>query len=210
MVSLAPNLCNREKLTVSHPDLDLEDSLSETEKARNTPSARRRGPNKGHSTKRRNTSPAPGSAERRKRSTQDQVLNDGNDEEDFELDVVDEFEGAQTELKGLRVDSLEDWYDFAFRSMSQLALKDIAKAWIRICVPKKQSTNPYNGGRRAAESLARWPGTNYTGHFTKAIWWPKDVGWDDIDGATGCRHREPDHIKKHGTATVLVTVFLFH
>ncbi|KAK4697305.1 hypothetical protein P7C71_g747, partial [Lecanoromycetidae sp. Uapishka_2] len=128
--------------------------------------------------------------------SQSKSQKDNDDEEDFELDVVDEFEVVQTELKELRVDSLEDWYDFAFRSMSQLALKDIAKAWIRKCVPKKQSNNPYNGGHTAAESQALWPGTKYSGHLTRPIWWPTDLGWNNINGATGCRHREPDHIKK--------------
>lgn len=180
-------------------DFDLEGSLSEAEKSRNTLRAHRRGHDKRCSNKRRNISPVSGSSRRRKRSSQGELLEDVDYEEDFELDVIDEFEGVQTELKQLRIDSLDDWYDFAFRSMSQLALKDIAKAWIRTCVPRKQSCWPYNGGHRAAESLASFPRTNYRGHYTRPDWWPSDEGWNDPDGATGCRHREPDHIKKLGT-----------
>ena len=117
---------------------------------------------------------------------------------DYELHVVDDYESATTETKNIRVDSLQDWYDFAFRSMSQLALKDIAKAWIKTCVPKKQTHNPYNGGAGAARSMAEY---GYKGHDTLPIWWPSDEGWDHPEGARGCRHREPDHIRKRGIGT---------
>jgi len=199
IVSIVPLHRKLRKLTVHPADSELEDCLFDFERARNTPGAPRHGRNKGSSNgKRRRTSTAPGSAKRRKQSTHSHVLIEDEDE-DFELDIVDVFEGVKTELKGIRVDQLQDYYIFAFRSMSQLSNKDIAKTWIRAGHPKKQSKYPYNGGRRARQSLPA--GHAYKGHFTKPDWWPSDLGWDHPDGARGCRHREPDHIKKLGTHT---------
>ena len=114
---------------------------------------------------------------------------------DDEDEVPDELEGAETESVGIRVaDVILHYYEIAFRLIGQLCCKDILKAWIRICHPRKQSSHPYNGGKsdNVELSKARY---GYLGHFTKPDYWPSDenhaVGW-------GCRHREPDHIKKPG------------
>lgn len=139
---------------------------------------------------------ATGAAKQNERNAQDQLVGGDEGDEDSELSEVDEFKSATTEVKRIRVDSLLEWYRSAFSSVSQLATKEILKAWIKVCVPKKQSRNPYNGGHTAAQSMAYFPG--YKGHFTMPDWWPEDEGWDHSGGATGCRHTEPDHIRMPG------------
>jgi hypothetical protein len=54
--------------------------------------------------------------------------------------------------------------------IQQLACKQIAKAWIKVCEPKKQSHYPYRGGTPTAPP-----------------WWPLTS-----------RHKEPYHLKKEG------------
>lgn len=71
----------------------------------------------------------------------------------------------------------EKWFGDALRAIQQLGCRTMAKEWIKIIHPKKQSTHPYNGknnktGEADSES-------------TKPDYWPKDV-----------EHREPDHILK--------------
>lgn len=109
-------------------------------------------------------------------------------------DEEDELEGAETETVGIRIADVHLlYYDIAFRSISQLCCKDIAKAWIRICHPKKQTSHPYNGGKSNVQlSLAEY---GYLGHFTKPDYWPSDENWSL---GWGCRHRESDHVKKPG------------
>lgn len=85
------------------------------------------------------------------------------------------------------------YYDNALRSISQLVCKGIVKAWIKVCHPKKQTTHPYNGGKTGGErSRAEY---GYLGHYTMPDYWPSDENW--LMG-WGCRHREPDHVKKAG------------
>ncbi len=62
------------------------------------------------------------------------------------------------------------FYRDRFRMIQQLACKQLAKAWIKICEPKKQSHYPYRGGSPTAPP-----------------WWPLTS-----------RHKEPDHLKKEG------------
>ena len=98
----------------------------------------------------------------------------------------DEFAGVRTVLKEIVIsdeEALSHFYDTRFRQIQQLSLKTIAKAWIKVVQPKKQAHHPYNGGKQAKEvSFAG------NGEVTKPDWWPPQ----------GCRHREPDHIKKPG------------
>lgn len=73
----------------------------------------------------------------------------------------------------------EKWFCDAFRAVQQLGCRTMAKEWIKIIHPKKQSTNPYNGKKlKSAEGNPE---------STKPAYWPKDVV-----------HREPDHINKEG------------
>ncbi|KAK2592714.1 hypothetical protein QQS21_009589 [Conoideocrella luteorostrata] len=67
-------------------------------------------------------------------------------------------------------------YEQRFKDCQQVVCKLVAKAWIKIVEPKKQSTHPYVGSDEKA------PG-----------WWPKPWGPAEIDRV---RHKEPDHLYK--------------
>jgi hypothetical protein len=69
-----------------------------------------------------------------------------------------------------------------FQTMQQLAVKRIAKAWIKGICPKKQAFFPYHKKKREREGLD---------HVTGSIpgWWPD---------TRLCRFVEPDHIKRDG------------
>ncbi|WFD41924.1 hypothetical protein MPSI1_000561 [Malassezia psittaci] len=58
--------------------------------------------------------------------------------------------------------------EMRFGQLQQVMCKMIAKEWIKVIEPKKQTRFPYNKGEEARPS-----------------WWPKDV-----------RHKEPDHLMK--------------
>ncbi|KAL6712780.1 hypothetical protein ACLMJK_009621 [Lecanora helva] len=81
----------------------------------------------------------------------------------------------------------DDYYIQAFKLIGQLGCKDIVKAWIKFCHPKKQSTHPYNGGKEKGTSK------DDQGAQTAPEYWPLQDGWRS---GNGCRHREPDHIKR--------------
>lgn len=63
-------------------------------------------------------------------------------------------------------------------AMSQLVCKTIAKEWIRVLEPRKQSTFPYKNFNES-----------------KPHWWPADVD-----------HIEPDHLEKKGRVRLLVSI----
>lgn len=87
---------------------------------------------------------------------------------------------AQTK-KGIRIGNAEDvwnFYDQRFRYLQQNACKLLAKAWVKIIAPKKQSHYPYTSGERGAPA-----------------WWPKPWGPTKEDRV---RHLEPDHLLKRG------------
>jgi hypothetical protein len=126
--------------------------------------------------------------------SEDDGWRDGAGPESFEDD--DDFQCAS-----VRVDDEEaliGYYRERFEKMQQLPCKAINKAWVRVIQPKKQARNPYNGGRKSKKGKdagKEIDGNNESeekgteGELTKPDWWP----------ITGCRHREPDHIYKHGT-----------
>lgn len=62
------------------------------------------------------------------------------------------------------------FFETRFRQMQQLTCKVVAKAWIKVIEPKKQSNFPYNRGDES-----------------KPAWWPSNA-----------RHKEPDHLMKPG------------
>ncbi|KAA8901729.1 hypothetical protein FN846DRAFT_781031 [Sphaerosporella brunnea] len=70
------------------------------------------------------------------------------------------------------------FYMTRLRQMQQLMCKVVAKAWIKVVEPKKQSNFPYNRGEES-----------------KPAWWPRDV-----------RHKEPDHLMKPERLTLLLTM----
>ncbi|KAL8329474.1 hypothetical protein RB597_004964 [Gaeumannomyces tritici] len=69
-----------------------------------------------------------------------------------------------------------DFCDTRFKNLQQTACKLVAKAWIKLVEPKKQSTHPYTGSDEKA------PG-----------WWPKPWGPNKDEKV---RHKEPDHLYK--------------
>jgi hypothetical protein len=71
-----------------------------------------------------------------------------------------------------------DIYDLRFRNLQQTACKLIAKAWVKLVEPKKQSTHPYTGSDEKAPD-----------------WWPKPWGHSREEKI---RHKEPDHLYKRG------------
>lgn len=96
----------------------------------------------------------------------------------------------------VRVDDHEkirDFVDLHFRLLQQTNCKIIAKAWIAKREPQKQTTHPYNG-RKKREGSSKIDDLDNVGESTKPEWWPPTEGWPQ----KGCRHREPDHIKKSG------------
>jgi hypothetical protein len=72
-------------------------------------------------------------------------------------------------------DAVTTFYMTRLRQMQQLMCKVVAKAWIKVIEPKKQSNFPYNRGDES-----------------KPAWWPRDV-----------RHKEPDHLMKPGGFPIL-------
>jgi hypothetical protein len=69
-----------------------------------------------------------------------------------------------------------------FQTMQQLAVKRIAKAWIKGICPKKQAFFPYHKKKREREGLEFPPGSI-------PGWWPD---------TKLCRFVEPDHIRRDG------------
>ncbi|GAP89238.1 hypothetical protein SAMD00023353_1200400 [Rosellinia necatrix] len=74
-------------------------------------------------------------------------------------------------------DALYAFYDNYFRCCQQTACKTIAKAWIKIVAPKKQSTHPYTRGDKS-----------------RPDWWPKVYFNVGEETRHKLPHREPDHI----------------
>ncbi|KTW28328.1 uncharacterized protein T551_02747 [Pneumocystis jirovecii RU7] len=65
-----------------------------------------------------------------------------------------------------------------FKELQQSVCKIVAKAWIKVMEPKKQTRHPYNKGDES-----------------KPSWWPNNV-----------RHKEPDHLMKPERINLLLTI----
>jgi hypothetical protein len=65
---------------------------------------------------------------------------------------------------------VDQFFETRFKQLQQLVCKVVAKAWIKVIEPKKQTNFPYNKG-----------------NDKKPPWWPDDV-----------KHKEPDHLMKPG------------
>ncbi|KAM0334169.1 hypothetical protein ACHAQA_001189 [Verticillium albo-atrum] len=84
-----------------------------------------------------------------------------------------------TVTKGLKIGNSEevwDFYDQRFRNCQQTACKLIAKAWVKVVEPKKQTNHPYTGQEEKAPD-----------------WWPRPWGLTKDERV---RHKEPDHLYK--------------
>jgi hypothetical protein len=77
------------------------------------------------------------------------------------------------------------FYEQAFENLQQTNCRILAKAYIKLVEPQKQTKYPYNG-RKTIEGTAIQMDPNET----KPPWWPLQV-----------RHREPDHLPKIGRST---------
>jgi hypothetical protein len=77
---------------------------------------------------------------------------------------------------------VEEFLEMALRTMQQLAVKRIAKAWIKGICPKKQAIFPYHKKKRERQGPNCEP-TNQPG------WWPEQPL---------CKFVEPDHIRRDG------------
>ncbi|KAL8671831.1 MAG: hypothetical protein Q9168_003671 [Polycauliona sp. 1 TL-2023] len=95
------------------------------------------------------------------------------------------------------VKALEDYYSKGFCQVGQLIMKKVLKEWVKVKQPKKQSANPYNGGKEKAQEEKERVRAGHkrdpnAGDKTVPDYWPDQKGWP----SKGCRHREPDHLKK--------------
>lgn len=68
---------------------------------------------------------------------------------------------------------LRNFYVQCFGHFQQGGCKVLAKAWVKLVEPRKQSNHPYTGKAKTAPK-----------------WWPP------TNGPNAIRHREPDHLKK--------------
>ncbi|KAI5806478.1 hypothetical protein DFH27DRAFT_608628 [Peziza echinospora] len=75
-------------------------------------------------------------------------------------------------------EAVTTFFETRFRQLQQLTCKVVAKAWIKVIEPKKQSNFPYNRGEES-----------------KPAWWPN-----------GARHKEPDHLMKPERLLLLMTM----
>ncbi|KAL8701281.1 MAG: hypothetical protein Q9224_000574 [Gallowayella concinna] len=124
---------------------------------------------------------------------------DDDDDRDFVLET-DQFETlTANDVKGLT-----QYYHRGFGQVGTVMLKPILRAWIAIKVPKKQTSNPYNGRKSKEEQALYKERTGKAevnpGRHTAPDWWPKQ---DGHERGRGCRHKGPDHMKKQ-ERTILV------
>lgn len=80
---------------------------------------------------------------------------------------------------------VEDFLARALRAMQQLAVKRIAKAWIKGICPRKQAVFPYHKKSKESGERVHVPANN-------PEWWPDEKL---------CKFIEPDHIKRDGKST---------
>lgn len=102
-----------------------------------------------------------------------------NDDDDVAIVV------ASSSKKTLKVGDEKDlWnlYEQRFKNCQQTACKLIAKAWVKVVEPKKQTNHPYTGQDEKAPD-----------------WWPKPWGPTKEEKV---RHKEPDHLYKRGKNSV--------
>ncbi|KAG7844466.1 hypothetical protein KL941_003842 [Ogataea angusta] len=96
---------------------------------------------------------------------------------------VDETSVIESTFKTIEIDpsdshEVDEYLVQCFDEFQQIPCKLLAKAWIRLIEPKKQSRYPYKLGDRS-----------------KPLWWPET-----------CRHKEPDHLRKEERIDLLVCI----
>ncbi|KAL8782540.1 MAG: hypothetical protein Q9213_005305 [Squamulea squamosa] len=94
------------------------------------------------------------------------------------------------------VAALQNYYAKGVCQIGQLMMKKVLRAWVKVKLSKKQSKNPYNGGKNRVEQQRKRQESGVIdrnpGRLTAPDWWPQQDGWP----ITGCRHKEPDHLRK--------------
>ncbi|EWC47817.1 hypothetical protein DRE_03017 [Drechslerella stenobrocha 248] len=94
---------------------------------------------------------------------------------------ADEDESEEDETVELRIgdtDAVTKYLVSRFVQIQQLDCRAVAKCWIKVIEPKKQSHSPYNKGEA-----------------TRPFWWP-----------TNAPHKEPDHLLKAARIDVLIAI----
>lgn len=91
--------------------------------------------------------------------------------------------GSTKSYKKITIDphnkvSVKNYLYTCFEELQQIPCKLIAKAWIKIVEPKKQSKYPYKNG-----------------NSSKPYWWPSTAV-----------HKEPDHLKKDERINLLINI----
>jgi hypothetical protein len=134
-----------------------------------------------------------------RRQPQPQYDDDSPSSNQYDDDEDDEPEPVTIKTERIKVGDEKrclEFYEKKFKHIQQVPCKAIAKEWIKVIEPKKQTEHPYNGGRLAREAKEKWEAEGgkgkwnpeQNGEYSKPDWWPKNV-----------KHKEPDHIKKDGT-----------
>ena len=127
---------------------------------------------------------------------QDQKYEEDGDEDDPSPDVSDAEGECLVEHRRhpVRADQIEHFTKVVFRfGIQQKGCKKVLQYWVKKCHPKKQATHPYNGGQKP-----RWTDEENKGEFTAPPYWPSQKDWRNARESNGCRHKEPDHLKKPG------------
>ena len=131
-------------------------------------------------------------------------------DEDDDEEEVDEDEDLLTiphltskEVVIGRQSTLRLFYRNRFCCIKQKACREICKAWIATVHPKKQATNPYNGGKARAY-LGLKPKSKEAHELRKPKWWPTREDWWPADKE--CRHIEPDHQLKWDRVCVMLKI----
>lgn len=138
-------------------------------------------------TRKKQISPKPKSrpVKRRKSNATTQGGSQWSAQSDGNSSEEGDYQDGEINIEPLRIGdtaAVDEYFDRQFKRIQQLNCKVIAKAWIKVVEPKKQSNHPYNGGKPD-------PGGKADPEKTKPDWWP-----------AGLRHKEPDHVKKDGTS----------
>ena len=121
--------------------------------------------------------------------------NEDSDSDDVPDEPDDDFEGVGRHSLKVRVDQIQYYYRLMFMELRQKGCKKILVTWLKAAHPKKQASNPYNGGA-GADRLPGYDKSN-KGRDTVPPYWLHQDDWKD-SRSSGCRHREPDHTKKWG------------
>lgn len=164
-----------------------EDELQSTDRRRSSDTSSmdvRQPPHKA-ATRKKQTSPKPKGrpVKRRKSSAKTQGPSQWGAQSDGNSSDEGDYEDVEINIEALKIGdtaAVGEYFERQFKRIQQLNCKVIAKAWIKVVEPKKQSNHPYNGGKPD-------PGGKADPEKTKPDWWP-----------AGLRHKEPDHVKKDG------------